>query len=83
MNNKYLTVEGHPHLVRDVQSNAIINTDNHAHNLYLNAKMSKKRELNMMNTLENQVNDLKNDINNVKHDINEIKDLLTKIANGL
>lgn len=82
MNNKYLSVEGHPHLVRDVQSNAIINTDDYAHKSYLNSRMSKKRELNLINDLENQVSDLKNDINNVKSDISEIKDLLTKIANG-
>lgn len=83
MNHRYLSVEGHPHLVRDVQSNAIINTDNHAHKSYLNVKMNKKKETNLIHDLENQVNHLKDDINNVKSDISEIKNLLTKIANGL
>jgi hypothetical protein len=82
MEMRYLNVEGHPHLVRDVLTNAIINTDDQSHKAYLSLKNAKKREHSMIYNIENDVDQLKSDLNELKSDLNEIKNLLGKIVNG-
>jgi len=65
----FVKVEGNPSLVRDMRSNAIVNTDTVA---YLNYMKTKNK------LLENktQVEQNTDDINILKEDIAEIKKLL-------
>jgi hypothetical protein len=68
-----LKVEGHTHLVRDVSSNAIINTNQSEYQLYM--KRIKVRE--------KQSDELRGaviEINNLKKDIREIKELIKEIV---
>ena len=71
----YLKVEGHRTLVRESQSNAIVNTDKNAYQSY----MQRVREVKESN------NDLRNacrEINSLKSELKEIKELLIKVTNG-
>ena len=68
----YIKVEGHTSLVRDVKSNAIVNTNKSEFQLYM--KRRKERSL--------QGDKLRNvckEINSLKTEFREIKDLLTKV----
>lgn len=71
---KYAKVEGHPNLLRDLKTNAIINTDQIALDSYTIAKNKKKEELNRINNIENDLNDLKSSMD-------EIKQLLKRLVN--
>ena len=68
-------VKGHTHLVRDLKSQAIINTDSDAYARYMmrKAKQSKK---------DDEVRDVIRDVNELKNEMREIKDLLVEIKNG-
>ena len=68
-----LKVEGHTHLVRDVNSNAIINTNQTEYQLYM--KRIKVREK-QSDKLRNAVKE----INNLKSELREIKELVRKIV---
>ena len=68
-----LKVEGHTHLVRDVNSNAIINTNTNEYQLYM--KRVKVRE-----KQADELRDAVKEINNIKSEIREIKDLIKKIV---
>ena len=67
-------VQGHTHLVRDLKSQAIINTDSNAYARYMarKAKQSKKDE----------VRDVIRDVNELKNEMREIKNLLIEMKNG-
>ena len=68
-------VKGHTHLVRDLKSQAIINTDSDAYARYMTrkAKQSKK---------DDEVRDVIREVNSLKTEMREIKDLLVEIKNG-
>ena len=68
-------VEGHAHLVRDLKSQAIINTDSDAYARYMTrkAKQSKK---------DDEVRDVIRDVNELKNEMREIKNLLIEMKNG-
>jgi uncharacterized protein (DUF2236 family) len=69
----YLKVEGYRTLVRESQSNAIVNTDRSAYQVY----MQRVREAKQSN------NDLRyavREINNLKAELTEIKQLLGKLV---
>ena len=71
----YLKVEGHRTLVRETNSNAIVNTDRNAYTIYMN-RIKEARKSN---------DDLKNacrEINSLKSELKEIKELLIKVTNG-
>ena len=68
-----LKVEGHTHLVRDVNSNAIINTNENEYQLYM--KRVKVRE-----KQSDQLRSAVKEINNLKKDIREIKELIKEIV---
>jgi hypothetical protein len=71
----YIKVEGYSSLVREKNSNAIVNTDRSAYQVY----MQRVKEAKQSN------NDLRyavREINNLKAELTEIKDLLMKVANG-
>lgn len=75
MNPKYAKVEGHPNLIRDMSSNAIINTDIFAFNQYNLNKQKKEIE-------KQKINKIESDLIELKTSIEEIKSLLRGIANG-
>ena len=68
-------VEGHAHLVRDLKSQAIINTDSDAYARYM-ARKRKQKEQN------DEVREIIRDVNELKTEMREIKDLLIGMTNG-
>ena len=68
-------VKGHAHLVRDLKSQAIVNTDSDAYARYMarKAKQSKK---------DDEVRDVIRDVNELKNEMREIKNLIVGMANG-
>lgn len=69
MNEKYLPVDGHPGLVRDVATNAIINTNKKA---ALSNKAAREKAIQR-----------DQDIDNLKEEVSEIKQMLTQILERL
>ncbi len=70
-----MKVEGHPNLIRDENSNAIVNTDSTEYTNYLSLRAKKKHGGDRIDNMENDLKDLKDDIN-------EIKSLLRALSNG-
>ena len=68
-------VEGHTHLVRDLKSQAIINTDSDAYARYMARKTKQAKQNDEMRAVIREVNTLKTEMR-------EIKDLLREIKNG-
>ena len=70
-----LKVEGHTHLVRDLKSQAIINTDSDAYARYMarKAKQTKK---------EDEMRKVVREVNEIKTEMFEIKKLLVEMKNG-
>ena len=67
-----LKVDGYTHLIRDVNSNAIINTNLTEYQLYM--KRIKVRE-----KQSDQLRSAVKEINNLKSELREIKELVRKI----
>lgn len=59
-------------LVREVESNAIINKNRDELNSYLTKRKYLAEQ-------KNQINKLKNEISDIKSDVTDIKNLLTKL----
>ena len=68
-------VKGHTHLVRDLKSQAIINTDSDAYARYMARKAKQNRKDDDMRAVVREVNSLKSEMT-------EIKNLLKEIKNG-
>ena len=68
-----LKVDGYTHLIRDVNSNAIINTNQTEYQLYM--KRIKVRE-----KQSDELRGAVKEINNLKKDIREIKELIREIV---
>ena len=68
----YAKVKGHSHLIRDLKSQAIINTDSDAYARYMTrkAKQSKK---------DDEMRKVVREVNEIKTEMFEIKDLLKKV----
>tara|TARA_E500000331_G_scaffold297003_1_gene296079 strand:+ start:1882 stop:2109 length:228 start_codon:yes stop_codon:yes gene_type:complete len=66
MEQRFLKVEGHSYLVRDTESNAIINTDRKGHASYVALRRSKKFDVQRVNTLESDVQELKSNLSDIK-----------------
>ena len=71
----YLKVEGHSHLLRDKNTNSIINNNMSEYQEYITRKTAKNEE-------NQKIQNLENDFVNMKGDINEIKSLLMELLNG-
>jgi hypothetical protein len=71
---EFLQVESNASLVRDVESKAIINTNNSEFETYL-----KNREI--MLSRVNQLEEQNDKINKLENDINDIKSMLTILIN--
>jgi len=69
-----LHVEGNPSLVRDLGSNAIVNTNRSEYETYL-------RNKDIMLGRVNQIQVQNEKINRLEHDINDIKTMLQQLIN--
>ena len=72
---EYLKVEGHRTLVRETNSNAIVNTDRNAYTIYMN-RIKEARKSN------DELKYAVREINSLKTELKEIKNLLIKVTNG-
>ncbi len=68
-------VKGHAHLVRDLKSQAIVNTDSDAYARYM-ARKRKQKEQN------DEIRNVIRDVNELRTEMREIKDLLIGLTNG-
>ena len=66
-----IKVEGHTHLVRDVNSNAIINTNKTDYQLYM-------QRLKVIERQGDKLRGAVKEINNLKKELREIKELVKK-----
>lgn len=71
---EYAKVEGRQNLVRNLETNALINTNSAEYNQYVTLRRMKQNEENKINSLETEIIELKNDLS-------EIKSLLKCIVN--
>jgi hypothetical protein len=71
---RYLKVQGNDGLVRDMSSNAIINTNNSDYENYLEHK-------NNASSKKDEILRQANEINSIKSDINDIKQMLLSLLN--
>ena len=68
-------VEGHTNLVRDLKSQAIINTDSDAYARYMARKAKQKVK-------DDEVRQVIREVNELKNEMREIKNLIIGAANG-
>ena len=71
----YLKVKDNDHLLRDLNSNGIVNTDETEYKNYVNSyirKLSSKAKL----------EELQKEVDEMKSDVKEIKDLILKLLNS-
>ena len=73
MSKTYLKVEGHTSLIRDVRSNAIVNTNVSEYQTYM--KRIKDRE-----QQGDQIRSAVKEINNLKAELREIKGLIKELV---
>ena len=73
MEEKYVQVEGHPDLSRDINSNAIINRNRGAY------ERAKKRAADAQ-VARDQIRNTTREINTLKSEIHEIKHLLKQLV---
>tara|TARA_S200002703_G_scaffold128430_1_gene115216 strand:- start:710 stop:940 length:231 start_codon:yes stop_codon:yes gene_type:complete len=69
MKEKYLQVEGHDDLVRDTESNAIVNRNKGAYLLAKQRAQNAQRQRDAIRTANRE-------INNIKSEMHEIKSML-------
>jgi flagellar motor switch protein FliG len=67
-------VKGHTHLVRDLKSQAIINTDSDAYARYMARKAKQNKKDDDMRAVVREVNSLKSEMTEIKNLLKEIKD---------
>ena len=70
-----LKVEGHEHLVRDVNSGAIVNTNVTEYQLYMKRVRSREQQ-------GDQIRSAVKEINTLKAELREIKGLIKELVNG-
>ena len=66
-------VEGHTHLVRDLKSQAIINTDSDAYARYMARKRKQKAQNDELREVIRDVNELKIEIKAIKNELIELR----------
>ena len=74
MEPRFLKVEGHSYLLRDTDSNAIINVDKKGHGKYLALRRLKQKDVARVDSLENDVKELKSNISDIKDMIGKLLD---------
>ena len=70
-----LKVKGHTNLVRDLKSQAIINTDSDAYAKYMARKIKQKEK-------DDEVRQVIRDVNELKNEMREIKNLIIGLKDG-
>ena len=70
-----MKIEGHPNLIKDENSNAILNTNYSEYDNYIQSRAKRKQKTDRIDNMEN-------DLKSLKDDINEIKTLLRALSNG-
>ena len=68
-------VKGHAHLVRDLKSQAIVNTDSDAYARYMSRKRKQKEQ-------NDEIRGVIRDVNELRTEMREIKNLLIGLTNG-
>tara|TARA_B100000035_G_C20925312_1_gene520413 strand:- start:133 stop:360 length:228 start_codon:yes stop_codon:yes gene_type:complete len=68
-------VQGHTHLVRDLKSQAIINTDSEAYARYMARKANQKAK-------DDEVRKVIRDVNELRNEMREIKSLIIGLKDG-
>ena len=71
----YIKVKDNEHLIRNTNSNCIVNTNKSEYEEYLTRRRLKKSE-------KNKVDNLERDMSTLRNEITEIKDLLRSLVNG-
>ena len=71
----YLKVEGLGELYRDSTTNSIVNRNTSDYNRYMSQKKTRNKEVEKVDTMEQ-------DLAHLKNEINEIKSLLKELVNG-
>ena len=69
-----IKVKGHTHLVRDLKSQAIINTDSDAYARYMARKAKQSKKEDEMRKVVREVNEIKTEMFEIKKLLKEIKD---------
>ena len=75
MSKTFIKVEGHTSLVRDVNSNGIVNTNVSEYETYM-------KRIRMRNEQGDQIRSAVKEINNLKAELREIKGLIKELVNG-
>ena len=70
----FAKVKGHSHLVRDLKSQAIINTDSDAYARYMARKAKQSKKDDEMRKVVREVNEIKSEMFEIKKLLREIKD---------
>mgnify|MGYP001352197462 FL=1 len=70
-----LKVQGHVNLVRDLKSQAIINTDSDAYARYMARKIKQRQK-------DDEVRQVIRDVNELKNEMREIKNLIIGLKDG-
>ena len=71
----FIKVKNNNHLVRNTESNCIINTNKSEYEQYISRRKLKQDEV-------SKVENLGKDISTLKNELGEIKDLLRSLVNG-
>lgn len=71
----YHGVTGHSNIVRDPNTNSIVNVDHYGYEHYIAKRESQNKK-------NQKIHDVEQEIATMKSDINEIKQLLMEILNG-
>ena len=74
----YVKVKDNEHLIRNTNSNCIVNTNKSEYEEYITRRKLKKSEKNKVDKFDN----LERDISTLRNEITEIKDLLRSLVNG-
>ena len=69
MNERFVQVKGHDNLVRDTQSNAIINKNRNAYDIAKKRAEDAQRQ-------RDEIRNATREINNIKYEMHEIKSML-------
>jgi len=70
-----LKVEGHTHLVREITSSGIVNTNTSEYEIYMKRIRSREQH-------GDQIRTAVKDINSLKTELREIKGLIKELING-
>ena len=71
----YIKVKDNNHLLRNTESNCIVNTIKSEYEKYLKLREQKQNEV-------SKVENIERDISTIRNEITEIKDMLRSIVNG-